>query len=374
MRQEKIYCLVPEDLNKIFSYFKSKGYKILGPTVKDSAIVYDEIESLDDLPIGWTDEQFPGSYRLKERDDKAVFGYVVGPRSWKRFLYPPISTLWEARKENGNIKIFENNSNDEKFVFVGVRACEISAILIYDKILGGGQYVDSNYIKRRENTFLIAVNCNEPGNNCFCSSTGTGPAVLTGYDIVLTEVISSDKHYFIARAGSEMGEELLTSLGFRDATDLEIEESEKIIADAPNKFKRKVDLTDVVEILQANYENPLWDRVSEKCLTCGNCTMVCPTCFCHTIEDVTDLTGQTAKRIKRWDSCFTMEFSYIHGGSVRYSVMSRYRQWMTHKLSTWKDQFGMIGCVGCGRCITWCPVGIDIVENVAGFKETTIKI
>ncbi len=370
MQKERTFYLVPEDLNKIFSHFKSRGYKILGPTIKDNAIVYDEIESLDALPIGWTDEQFPGSYRLKERDDKAVFGYVVGPHSWKRFLYPPISTLWEARKENGSIKIFESNSDDEKFVFVGVRACEVSAILIYDKILGGGQYVDSNYIKRRENTFLIAVNCNEPGNNCFCSSTGTGPAVLTGYDIVLTEVISNDRHYFIARAGSETGEELLTSLGFRDATDLEIEEGEKIIADAVNKFKRKVDLTDVVEILQENYENPLWDKVSEKCLTCGNCTMVCPTCFCHTIEDVTDLTGQTAKRIKRWDSCFTMEFSYIHGGSVRYSVMSRYRQWMTHKLSTWKDQFGMIGCVGCGRCITWCPVGIDIVENVASFKET----
>ncbi|MCS7228790.1 MAG: 4Fe-4S dicluster domain-containing protein [Candidatus Kryptonium sp.] len=374
MNKIKFYRLAPEDLNKIFDYFKVRGYNVIGPTVRDNAIIYDEIQSVNDLPVGLTDEQKPGYYRLKKRNDRALFGYVVGPQSWKKFLFPPILTLWEAKKSNGKFEIFEPDLAERKFVFVGVRACEISAILIHDKVFGGGQYTDPNYLKIRKNIFTIAVNCSEPGENCFCSSVGTGPRALTGYDLVLTEVISNGKHYLIAKAGTESGEELLESLKFNEATDEEVKESEKLMSDALGKFKKEVELDGIVELLQLNYENPIWEKISEKCLSCANCTMVCPTCFCNTIEDVTDLSGENAKRIRRWDSCFTLEFSYIHGGSIRYSTMSRYRQWMTHKLSTWKNQFGMIGCVGCGRCITWCPVGIDIVENVKIFKKDAIKL
>jgi len=374
MNKEKIYRLAPQDLNRIFEQFKTGGYKIVGPTIRDNAIVYDEIQDVKDLPVGLTDEQKPGSYRLKRRGDNALFGYVVGPQSWKKFLFPPLLTIWEAKRSNGKFELIEPNFEGQKFVFVGVRACEISAILIQDKIFGGGQYKDPNYLKIRENVFLIAVNCNEPGDNCFCLSTGTGPRVLTGYDIVLTEVVSDEEHYLLARAGTEEGKEMLEMLGFAEATKEEIEKADKVSSDAIKKFKKEVDLEGIVELLQSNYENPLWDKVSEKCLTCANCTMVCPTCFCNTIEDVTDLSGQNAKRIRRWDSCFTLEFSYIHGGSLRYSTMSRYRQWMVHKLSTWKNQFGMLGCVGCGRCITWCPVGIDIVENVKIFKRELSKV
>lgn len=374
MNKEKIYRLAPQDLNRIFEQFKTGGYKIVGPTIRDNAIVYDEIQDVKDLPVGLTDEQKPGSYRLKRRGDNALFGYVVGPQSWKKFLFPPLLTIWEAKRSNGKFELIEPNFEAQKFVFVGVRACEISAILIQDKIFGGGQYKDPNYLKIRENVFLIAVNCNEPGDNCFCLSTGTGPRVLTGYDIVLTEVVSDGEHYLLARAGTEEGKEMLEMLGFAEATKEEIEKADKVSSDAIKKFKKEVDLEGIVELLQSNYESPLWDKVSEKCLTCANCTMVCPTCFCNTIEDVTDLSGQNAKRVRRWDSCFTLEFSYIHGGSLRYSTMSRYRQWMVHKLSTWKNQFGMLGCVGCGRCITWCPVGIDIVENVKIFKRELSKV
>lgn len=374
MNKEKIYRLAPQDLNRIFEQFKTGGYKIVGPTIRDNAIVYDEIQDVKDLPVGLTDEQKPGSYRLKRRGDNALFGYVVGPQSWKKFLFPPLLTIWEAKRSNGKFELIEPNFEAQKFVFVGVRACEISAILIQDKIFGEGQYKDLNYLKIRENVFLIAVNCNEPGDNCFCLSTGTGPRVLTGYDIVLTEVVSDGEHYLLARAGTEEGKEMLEMLGFAEATKEEIEKADKVSSDAIKKFKKEVDLEGIVELLQSNYESPLWDKVSEKCLTCANCTMVCPTCFCNTIEDVTDLSGQNAKRVRRWDSCFTLEFSYIHGGSLRYSTMSRYRQWMVHKLSTWKNQFGMLGCVGCGRCITWCPVGIDIVENVKIFKRELSKV
>jgi formate hydrogenlyase subunit 6/NADH:ubiquinone oxidoreductase subunit I len=140
------------------------------------------------------------------------------------------------------------------------------------------------------------------------------------------------------------------------------------VANAAAQMGRVMDTSDIKELLYRNYEHPRWDNVAGRCLTCANCTNVCPTCFCTTVEDVTDLTGQQAERRRRWDSCFTMDFSYIHGGSIRASTKSRYRQWMTHKLATWIDQFGTSGCVGCGRCITWCPVGIDITEEVAAIR------
>jgi Fe-S-cluster-containing hydrogenase component 2 len=133
---------------------------------------------------------------------------------------------------------------------------------------------------------------------------------------------------------------------------------------------RSMDTTDIKELLYRNYDHPRWRNVASRCLTCANCTMVCPTCFCTTVEDVTDLTGNQAERWRKWDSCFTVDFSYIHGGSVRASPESRYRQWMTHKLATWIDQFGTSGCVGCGRCITWCPVAIDITEEVRAIRAT----
>ena len=124
----------------------------------------------------------------------------------------------------------------------------------------------------------------------------------------------------------------------------------------------------IKELLYRNLEHPRWEDVARRCLSCTNCTLVCPTCFCTTVEDATDLSGGHAERRRRWDSCFSMDFSYIHGGYIRPSVKARYRQWMTHKLATWIDQFGTSGCVGCGRCITWCPVGIDITAEVKAIR------
>ena len=146
--------------------------------------------------------------------------------------------------------------------------------------------------------------------------------------------------------------------------------AEGIVAKAARQMGRTLDTKGIKELLYRNYENPRWDDVAKRCLTCGNCTLVCPTCFCTTVEDVTDLTGEHVERWRKLDSCFTMDFSYIHGGSIRSSPRARYRQWMTHKLATWIDQFGTSGCVGCGRCITWCPVGIDITEEAAAIRQS----
>ena len=320
--------------------------------------------------MGWTDEQEAGHYRLKKREDEALFGYVVGPHSWKKFLFPPHLRLWRARRNGQGFEVQPEPLPDEKYAFLGVRSCELHAIFVQDRVFLGEKYADPVYKALREQAFLIAVNCTQAGGTCFCVSMRTGPKAHEGFDLALTEVLDGERHYFVVEAGSERGLDVLSDVPHREATPQEIEQAETRVKQAEEQMGRALDTQDIKELLYRNLEHPRWDEVAQRCLSCANCTMVCPTCFCSTVEDVTDLQGETAERVRRWDSCFSLEFSYIHGGSLRQSVRSRYRQWMTHKLATWLDQFGTSGCVGCGRCITWCPVGIDITEEVRAIRES----
>jgi ferredoxin len=177
----------------------------------------------------------------------------------------------------------------------------------------------------------------------------------------------------LVEVGTELGAEVLREVSHREAREEEKATAESVIARCSVQMGRSLDTTEIKELLYRNYEHPRWDDVAGRCLTCGNCTMVCPTCFCTTVEDFTDLSGEHAERRRRMDVCFTMDFSYIHGGSIRSSAKARYRQWMTHKLATWIDQFCVSGCVGCGRCITWCPVAIDITEEARVIRESELS-
>ena len=349
-----------------------RGWRVLGPRVRDGAIVYDEVAGLDDLPAGWTDRQEPGRYRLERRDDAALFGYAVGPQSWKRFLHPPIELLWRARKEGDGFAIAGAEEDGRKFAFLGVRACELAAIAIQDRVFMNGPYPDSAYGKRREDNFFVAVNCGEAGGTCFCVSMKTGPKAEAGFDLALTELIEGERQRFVVEVGSAAGAEVLTTMPHEKASPEETEAAEAVVARTASRMGRKLETDGLKELLQGNPEHPRWDEVAKRCLTCANCTMVCPTCFCTTIVDVSALDG-TAERMRKWDSCFSQDFSYIHGGSVRKETKSRYRQWMTHKLASWIDQFGTSGCVGCGRCISWCPVGIDITEEAAAMRADVEK-
>jgi len=358
-----------DSLDILFEALKRRGFQLVGPTVRDGAIVYDVLESVTDLPIGWTDEQEGGTYQLKKRDDQALFGYVVGPHSWKKFLHPPLRRLWQAKRDSSGFQILEENPQAPRYAFIGVRSCELHAIAVQDKVFMGGPHVDPSYHSRRENIFTIAVNCGQAGGTCFCVSMQTGPKATFGFDLALTEVMEADRHYFVTEVGTELGAQILREVPHQECSTEDKVKAERITAKTAEQMGRTLDTTDIKDLLYRNYDHPRWDQVAERCLTCGNCTMVCPTCFCTTVEDTTDLTGEHAERWQKWDSCFTMDFSYIHGGSVRSSAKSRYRQWMTHKLATWIDQFGTSGCVGCGRCITWCPVAIDITEEVRVIRE-----
>ncbi len=359
-----------DHLQLLLDILGKRGYRVVGPTVRDRAIVYDDLTSLADLPVGWTDEQDGGTYRLKRRNDGALFGYALGPDSWKKFLHPPVVRLWQAKTGGNGFQIMEEDDEVPKFAFVGVRPCEIHAIAIQDKVFLKGEYKDPFYEARRRDLFIVAVNCGQAGGTCFCVSMNTGPKATFGFDLALTEVLEADRHYFVVEVGTELGAEILREVPHKAASEEEKAAAERIVARTAGQMGRTMHTTGIKDLLYRNYESPRWDDVAKRCLTCGNCTMVCPTCFCTTVEDVTDLAGEHAERWRKWDSCFTMDFSYIHGGSVRASAMARYRQWMTHKLATWIDQFGTSGCVGCGRCITWCPVGIDITEEVNAIRRS----
>jgi len=349
-----------------------RGYRLIGPTVADGAIVYEEIRSTADLPAGWTDEQDAGTYRISRRDDDALFGYAVGPQSWKRLLHPPSVTLFRARRNGeAELDLVDDTEEPEPMAFIGVRSCDLHAIAKLDQVFLGGRFVNPEYERRRGRVFVVAVNCGVAASTCFCVSMGTGPRATFGYDIALTEVLEDGRRYYVAEPGTDGGAELLDTLPGRDATHEEAEAGERVVERTAASMGRQLDTDGLPELLAANREHPRWDEVAERCLTCGNCTMVCPTCFCTTVEDVTDLTGTEAERRQVWDSCFTLDFSYVHGGGVRTSPRGRYRHWLTHKLGTWHDQFGSSGCVGCGRCIAWCPVGIDITEEAAAIRESS---
>jgi sulfhydrogenase subunit beta (sulfur reductase) len=363
------------ELDNLIETLKRRGFKVIGPTVRDSAIIYDELTDANDLPVGWTDEQSNGTYHLKRRDDAAVFVWTVGPQSWKKFFFPPIQKIFATHRSTKGLdfpnlkKQAPQDSPPIKYAFFGVRSCELNAIAIQDKVFLGGPFIDPLYQHKRTGSFIIAINCGQAGGTCFCASMNTGPKATTGFDLALTEILNDKHHYFVVETGTELGEDVLKNIKCTKATEEDLVIVKNITERTVTQMGRSLDTANLKNILYQSSEHPRWERTAALCLTCTNCTMVCPTCFCATVEDVTDLAGKQADRIRKWDSCFTLDFSYIHGGSVRTTAKARYRQWMTHKLASWVDQFGTFGCVGCGRCITWCPVGIDITEEARAIRE-----
>ncbi len=361
--------IAKESLQRIFDTLRQTGFTLIGPTLHEGAIECDVIEQIMDLPIGWTDKQEAGTYRLKQRQDQAFFGYVVGPHSWKKFLFPAKLRLFTVERRNGTFSITPPAENTPQYAFIGVRACDLHAIGIQDRVFFGGPHQEPHYKARRQAAFILAVNCTEPGGTCFCASMRTGPQVESGFDLALTEL----DDIFLMEIGSELGRQVLADVDWRPAGAFELQAARQALAEAERQMGRELDISDLPNLLYRNLEHPYWERVAERCLSCTNCTQVCPTCFCSDVVEVSDLQGHTSERVRVWDSCFSLDFSHVHGGNIRPSTRSRYRQWLTHKLASWIDQFGTLGCVGCGRCITWCPVGIDITAEVAAIRKETAK-
>ncbi len=363
-------------LQTLIDVLGRRGYAVLGPTVRDGAIVTGPVRLVSDLPIGWTDEQERATYRLHRRDDEAVFAFAASAQSAKPLLFPADELLWRSRHRDGEapeIDAAAAGTEDAPVALLGVRSCDLAAVRIHDRVLLQRQAADIHYATRRREAFVVAVACTDPAGTCFCVSTGTGPSPGEGYDLALTEVYATGEHRFVVTAGSPTGDDVIADVVATSSAPLASAEdltgARDAIESATSRMGRRLDTDGLRELFDAQVESAHWDDVAARCLACTNCTLVCPTCFCTSVVDVTDLSGELGERHRVWDSCFSREYSYIHGGSVRESGRSRYRQWISHKLGYWQDQFGSIGCVGCGRCITWCPAGIDITAEVAALRD-----
>ncbi|MDP3972358.1 MAG: 4Fe-4S dicluster domain-containing protein, partial [Candidatus Nanopelagicales bacterium] len=354
-----------------------QGYRLVGPTVRNGAIGVDVIDGAQDLPQGWTDQQAPGSYRILRRDDQAYFGFSSPPGGWKRYLFPAHSVLWRSTTHGDGIEIKPASDDPGPTAFIGIRSCDLAAIEIQDRIFLSRGNPDPIYEARRENLLLIGVDCREPGPLCFCESMDCGPRA-DGADLRITELGPDDPatHRFVVRAQTPLGSDVLAGSGIEKIdqsarpVDMDDLAADRFPSPADDCVPGRVVNTDrLAELLVAEAESPVWDDIAERCLACGNCTMVCPTCFCSDVDDLPVIPPGGQERIRQWASCFELDHSYIHGGSIRQSIKSRYRQWLTHKFSSWWDQFGSSGCVGCGRCIASCPVGIDVTESLAAIRD-----
>ena len=351
-----------ERLASLFDVLRAARYRIVGPKVKDGAIVFETITSAVELPRGVRDDQQPGQYRLRDTGDQRMFAWANGPQAIKPLVFAAHEPLWTASGEgNRSIQFRETLPEPEPVAVIGARPCDLAALAIQDRHFMEGTTPDPYYAARRERLFLVALHCTHPAATCFCNSTGDGPGAISGFDLVMTELDEG----FIVGSGSPKGKDVLARLPTEPASPAQLTAADQVVEHAAEVQSRKLPGRDLRAGLFANLEHPRWEQVAGRCLSCGNCTMVCPTCFCHSEGEMPRLDGKESLHYRQWDSCFTQGHSYIHGFVIREETRMRYRQWLTHKLGSWHDQFGRSGCVGCGRCITWCPVGIDITEEAA---------
>ena len=348
-------------LDALIEVLRARGHQVWGAREIDGALTLGPIASASDLPRGRIEAAEAGTVRLIDGSRDAYFDHTLPMQGLKRAVYPAEERLYEVGMD---MAAEEDPVEAPPLAVLGVRPCDLAALETLTAVFEGGPFVDTRFRRRREALLLIAVNCMRPAATCFCASMNTGPRAEGGFDLVLDEIIEDERHVFVVGAGSAKGREILDALSGEPASEVDLQTARAGSRTCAEAQQRRMG-EDVEALLKRNYEHPHWAAVAERCLSCANCTLVCPTCFCGTVEDRSSLDGAQAERWRRWDSCFSLDFSYLHGGAVRTETASRYRQWITHKLSHWHDQFGRSGCVGCGRCIAWCPVGIDITAEVA---------
>jgi len=352
------YVIGKGQLPDLFERCRALGYDVIAPTLEDGVIRLAPLGSAKELAMNVVTVQSPGKYRTESSD--LVFSFTHGPDSPKRFLYPPQRNAWHMAKTEKGFEIRGMGCKEERIAFFGIKSCDLASIEVLDRTLMKGEFKDEQYVKMRSNAAIVVANCINPSGTCFCSSMGTGPRATHGFDLALTELGRG----FLVEAGTEVGEEMLNQMSKRGAEPSDLEEAKSRIKAAEARMGRTLDTTDLRDKLYASLESQAFKEVTKRCLGCANCTSVCPTCFCTMVQDVPSLDGRTSDRQITWDSCFNYQFAQVAGGHFRPELWARYRQWMTHKFAYWLDQFDTFGCIGCGRCITWCPVGIDVIQSV----------
>lgn len=374
MNDQTDYFLPHAQLQDLINALQRAGFSCVGPQVRDETIVYDVLTDAKQLPWGIRDHQSPGEYRLETLDTNKAFSWANGPQAIKPILFKPSETVWRVSRNNfGKLEFNPHYADETPIAIIGARACDIAAMTIQDKVFLAKDNTDIRYQARRESLFVVGVNCTYSSNNCFCVSAGTGPHITQPFDIVMTELDAG----FVIKSGSIRGQTILADLNLQKAGNTRCNDAIEAVDQAGRMQTKRIPMDnkrELRDLLFANLGHARWDEVAERCLSCGNCTSVCPTCFCHSETDKPSLSGESSDHQREWDSCFTAGHSELGGKPLREETSQRYRQWLTHKVGSWFDQFGTSGCVGCGRCTTWCPVGIDITEELAAISgESNVR-
>lgn len=367
--ETKQYFLPYDRMSALIDALYHAGYSCIGPQVRDGSIVYEPLTKVEQLPWGVRDHQSPGQYQLEKTDEQKAFGFSNGAMAIKPILFKPQETVWKViRNAEGQLEFIPHHPQEKPIAILGARACDLAAMNIQDKVfLSDKQNPDPRYLMRRQNLLIVAVQCGYSSNNCFCVSAGTGPEITNSYDILMTEI----QQGFVIQSGSERGTLIVDALGLNEAHPTQIQKTVEVVQQAVDMQTKQIPLNNsyaLRELLFNNLEHPRWAEVAERCLSCGNCTQVCPTCFCHSETEAPNLEGTGSEHQREWDSCFTEGHSVVNKKVLRDDTRKRYRQWLTHKVGSWFDQFDVSGCVGCGRCISWCPVGIDITEELSAIS------
>lgn len=368
MDMEVSYFLAHESLQNLITGLQEAGFLCIGPQVRDGAIVYDALTHAEQLPWGIRDHQSLGQYQLEATQEKKAFSWANGAQAIKPLLFKPTQTVWKVfRNAQNKIEFQPYQANEKPMAILGARSCDLAAMAIQDKVFLQGQHVDIHYQERRKHLFVVAINCSYSSHNCFCVSAGTGPNVRHPFDILMTEIEGG----FVVTVGSERGHAIIDGLRLPSSQTTQNEQATQHVEQAAHMQTKRIPMNNsfvLRDLLFNNLEHPRWKEVGERCLSCGNCTQVCPTCFCSSEIEAPSLEGCSSEHKREWDSCFTANHSYLSGKVIRDDTRKRYRQWLTHKVGSWFDQFDVSGCVGCGRCISWCPVGIDMTEELAAIS------
>ena len=354
-----------ERLQKLLDALKATGRHCLGPVERDGTLMFDAITSAEQLPVGVHDVQGPGSYRLQHDDSRRCFAWANGPQALKPLTFAPQETLWRVSRNDDGMRFSPVATEHSGMALIGARACDLAALKLQEKHFLGGEHIDPGFGERRDSLFIVAVDCNHPADTCFCASTGDGPAAKQGFDIAMSELDEG----FLLRPGSPAGQAVIDKLTLSAASEAQKKQVADELVLAAQAQTRQLPSDNLRDAIFERQDHPHWAEIAERCLACGNCTAVCPSCFCSSYEARPSLDGKEAEQVRSWDSCFSFEHSNLHGHALRDDIRLRYRQWLTHKLAGWHDQYGRSGCTGCGRCITWCPVGIDLTAEVATLLE-----
>jgi len=347
-----------EAISKILRNLRSLGYTVIGPSLRDGVVRLAEVTEPEDIASGILDTQAPGKYQISG-GSALMFSSVNGPDSPKRYLHPAEVELLRMKEGTQGFEVTSRSRPDKKYAFFGIRPCDLRGVETMDRTMMMPGFEDPTYSSLRKDSLFVVVNCTRAGNNCFCASMSTGPKADAGYDMAITEL--PDK---LLLDVPEARSALVQGIDVQPAGEGDIRAGDEMVNQAKDQMNLRFKREDFSRLMNLGMESPVWKETADRCLACGNCSMVCPTCFCNTTQERADITDGSVSRVRVWDSCLSKEFTYSAGGNPRQQRSARYRQYVMHKFAYWPEQFGSYGCVGCGRCITWCPVGIDITATV----------